>query len=320
MIKEASLWQGGYLSTYKTELDEWLESRRVGTEEIRRISLLDIDPKDPRWEDHELHDESVWFEPSKTLYIDNLELWKADQINPLMKMLAGLETIFTIAFVQRSMAKPLKSLSDLLTEEPRDHGISTDVDGLSEWIVEWLDSRDVKLQQSAARRLAEHCAEDVEQAVQVCQALSIGNHGQKATWADIEPQLGSLGEVPIFDLTKAIVAGDKEGAVIIARRIANTSHPLQPLKLISNKYRQYAAAVDSRLSVKDLATQLGVNEWALKYSSTEAKRLGKERVIKSYMMITEAERNMKGGSRIDPQEILETLVLRLAIQFDLASR
>lgn len=329
MIKEASLWQGEYLSTYKDELDAWLFERRIGQESARRISLIDIDLQNPDWDNNELHDEAVWFEPARVIVIDHIEIWGTDPIEALAARLNGLDTEFTVAFIQRFSTKTtdelqesLKAIQTSLTEKPRDHGIYSNVEGLSAWIIEWLDSRDVGLSKSAARKLAEHCREDVATAVLVCQQLALGYKGYDAEWSDIEPQLGALGEVSIFDLTKAIVAGDREEAITVARRIASIPglHPLQPMTMLSNRYRQYAAVVDSPLSPAKLAVKLKMkSEWGLKFAIREAKLLGKERVIRSYMLIGQVERDMKGGSRLDNWFMLELLVLKLAQQFRMAS-
>lgn len=318
MIKKASLWQGGYLSTYKDKVDKWLLEFGGGAE-VRRVALIDIDINDPQWENNEINDEGMWFDPTKVLLIDNVEAWMANSIDEMVKLLNRLDTEFIIAFIQRSMTKPIKAIDTALTEPSHDYGIPSDVIGLSEWIIEWLDSRDVGIPKSAARRLAEHAGENVESVVQICQALALGHRGFEIVWGDILPQLGELGEVSIFDLTNAIIAGDREQAVTVARRIANISSPLQPLKLLSNKYRQYAATMGTQLLVDDLATKLNANKWVLRHSIREARKLGRDRVIRSYALIAEAERNMKGGSKLKPQEIFEILVIQLAQQFRLAS-
>jgi len=324
MIKESTLWQGGYLSLYEDEVHTWLRERTAEGEDFIRFDLGSLDPAratELLYETY-INDDAIWFTPERALLIDRVNDWKAEHLSRLTGALQSLETQFTIAFVAHNFTKPIKALEAAITDTKyRDRGVPSDENGLAEWLMEWLDKRDVGLSRKNAVRIAEHVGTDTEIAVNVARALATGFEGVDLGWDDIAPQLGSLGAVNIFDLTKHIVAGDRERAIEVALRISASSHPLGVIKLLSNRYRQYAVASgDPKATPDSLVSAFGGSPYAAKYAYNEGRKLGPERTAKSIQLIYGAEHGCKGGSKLDMSTQIEVLVIQLAQQFSLAAR
>lgn len=317
-VQQCVLWQGSYVSTYLDEVDTFLgESALNDLGGIPRLdlSLLDLESEEIT---SVLSDDTLWLEEERSLYIDRLEAWKAPQLNALFEQLQGLETRFTVALIQRS-GKPVKAVLTALTEEPRTRFIPYDLDELAQWAQQWLAQRGVNLAPNAAVRLAEYAGETLDVVVDVVRAVQGQGGDALIEWADLVPHLGEHGTVPIYELTKAVSEGDREGALnVLDRLLVGGFHPLAILSMLTTRYRQYLQGASSRLSPEELAASFSTSPGAARYIVQEARKLGAERATRCFILIGEAERNMKGGSTLDSPTTIQLLVLRLAQHFHLA--
>jgi DNA polymerase-3 subunit delta len=145
-------------------------------------------------------------------------------------------------------------------------------------------------------------------------------------FARLEPYLGDAGDVPVWDLTDAIDAGDATKAIMVARRMLESRRRagLQIVSMLQRHYLNIARLEGSPArSKEEAATILGINAFPAGKALQLAERLGAPRLTTAVHWITEADLALKGGvsyggkdleSDLDVTEltVIEILVARLA--------
>ncbi len=184
----------------------------------------------------------------------------------------------------------------------------------------------LQVERSVAQRVVERIGDDVARADALARTL-VSIYGTTTLgFAQIDPYLGAAGDVPEWDLTDAIDAGDVSRAVVVARRMLDSRSRVgvQIVGSLSRHYVRMARVEGAGLtSDAQAAALLGVKPYPAGKALRQAERLGGERLRASVHLIARADLDLKGersyggrdaeGDR-DPTEltVIEVLVARLA--------
>ncbi|HEY1825719.1 MAG TPA: hypothetical protein VGG21_07145 [Acidimicrobiales bacterium] len=184
----------------------------------------------------------------------------------------------------------------------------------------------VTLDHATAQRVAEVVGDDVARVDALVRTLSSIYGSAPVDFRHLEPYLGDAGDVPVWDLTDALDAGDATTAITVARRMLESRRRagLQIVAALQRHYLNMSALEGSGARTKDdAASLLGINAFPAGKSLATASRLGPERITTAVHWITNADLDLKGAvsyggkdleSDMDVTEltVIEVLVARLA--------
>lgn len=176
----------------------------------------------------------------------------------------------------------------------------------------------IKLDGGARRLLAEHLGDDVNRMVGIGRALE-GAYGAGASLSadQVAPFLGGAGSVPPWELTDAMATGDVPAALRTCRRMVRGGerHPLAVLSSLTTHYGRMAALDGARVGgEKDAAAFLGVkgSTYPVKKAMQQARGMGPAKVKRAWALLAQADLDLRGGTGVEPEQVLEVLIARLA--------
>jgi DNA polymerase-3 subunit delta len=186
------------------------------------------------------------------------------------------------------------------------------------WMHEHLREGPVRLEPQAAQLLGQHVGEDLARVEGLLQALAAAyGEGARISVTDLEPYLGEAGNVPRYELTEAISRGDTATALGVLHRMFDAGG-LSAVEVMATMNRHYA-----QLLVLDGATVSGEREAAellrsapfvAKKALDQARRLGSARIAQAITLLADADLDVKGGTGLSPELVIEILVARLSRQ------
>lgn len=176
----------------------------------------------------------------------------------------------------------------------------------------------IRFESGARKRIAEVIGDDVGRVDALVAAL-VSTFGDGAAVAadQVEPFLGQASDVPPWELTDAIDAGDIGLALERMHRMtrAGDRHGLALMATLHNHY-QRALALDGAPvgDEKAAAAHLGLtgSTFPAKKALTMSRRLGTERLRRAIELLAQADLDLRGNSAIPGEALLEVLVARLA--------
>lgn len=184
----------------------------------------------------------------------------------------------------------------------------------------------VTIDASTAQQVAERVGDDVARVDALARTLAAIFGSSPLNFAKLEPYLGDAGDVPAWDLTDAIDAGDATLAIKVARRMLDSRSRagLQLIAVLQRHYLNMTRLEGSGATTKEEAAAiLGGNPFPAGKALTNARRLGPARLATAVHWLSEADLALKGavsyGGRdvVNDQDlteltVLEVLVARLA--------
>jgi DNA polymerase-3 subunit delta len=184
----------------------------------------------------------------------------------------------------------------------------------------------VSIDHATAQRVAEQVGDDVARVDALARTLQSIYGSAPVDFRHIEPYLGDAGDVPVWDLTDALDAGDAAKAIVVARRMLESRRRggLQIVAALQRHYLNMSALEGSEARSKDeAAALLGINAFPAGKALAMAERLGSARLTTAVHWITDADLALKGAvsyggkdleSDLDVTEltVIEVLVARLA--------
>lgn len=187
------------------------------------------------------------------------------------------------------------------------------------WIAEEIRGSGLSLDKASRARLEAHVGEDLDR-VRATLSTLIGAFGPGASVSvdDLEPYLGSQGQVAPWDLTDAIDRGDVAGALAQLERMigAGARHPLQVLSTLHGHYsamlRLDGAGVGDERTAAELLGMRGGSTFRAGKALTQGRRLGSARLKEFIQLIAQADLDLKGAKGLPPELAMEVLVARLA--------
>jgi DNA polymerase-3 subunit delta len=185
------------------------------------------------------------------------------------------------------------------------------------WIHSEAAARGVKLAPAAVSTIGERLGEDVGRLDGILGTLT-GTFGSGRTLmpADVEPFLGEAGDVPPWELTDAIDAGDTSTALGLLARMtgAGGRHPLQVMAVLHNHYVRLARldGVDAA-GEAEAANALGIKPgFPARKALQQYHRLGGGGVQRAIDLLAGADLDLRGAKELPDEVVMDVLVARLS--------
>lgn len=259
----------------------------------------------------------------RVVVVRDAQLLVADEVTQLLSWMSAPApgTVLIVGVVGAKSNKLVKAASEVV-----EVNVGSRVADRVAFVKSKLDEYRVVIDHATAQRVAEQVGDDVARIDALARTLQSIYGTAPLTFSHLEPYLGDAGDVPVWDLTDAIDAGDATKAIVVARRMLESRRRagLQIVSMLQRHYLNIARleGSDAR-SKEEAATLLGINAFPAGKSLALAERLGAARVTTAVRWITEADLALKGGvsyggkdldSDLDVTEltVIEVLVARLA--------
>ena len=180
-----------------------------------------------------------------------------------------------------------------------------------------LDGAGVKLTAAAAHRVTAWLGDDAGRIPALLDVLRAAyGEGARIDVDDLEPYLGEAGGVAPYHLTGAIDKGDAAGALDILHRLRGTNyHPLQVMAVLHNHYRRILRLDDPSIGGEpDAVAALGgkVKPYPAGLALRQARLLGSDGLRAAYAHLAKADVDLRGGTGLPEDAVLEVLIARLA--------
>jgi DNA polymerase-3 subunit delta len=185
-----------------------------------------------------------------------------------------------------------------------------------QWFSDRAEVRRLRLRPDAAAFIAETLGEEVGRVDGLLDTL-VGAYGEGATVDRdaVEPFVGEAGDVPPWDLTDAIDAGNTTRALTLLGRMTGAGrHPLQIMAILLNHYTRLARldGADAR-GEADAAAAMGIKAG---YPARKAlqlyQRLGSTKVRRAIDLLATADLDLRGARELPDDVVIEVLVARLS--------
>jgi DNA polymerase-3 subunit delta len=255
----------------------------------------------------------------------NLGLFtRAEQVAPLVELLADpLPTTDLVLVWERGTSSnrfptPPKKLKEALTRAGVEQiDAAPSGKGRRGLLDDKLAASPVRLDRSARNLIADRLGDDIGRADSVLAALHSSFGDGVVTAEEAEPFVGSAADVPPWELTDAIDAGDIPTALDKLHRMTHGGerHALQVMATLTTHY-QRALGLDGAPVTDDrsAASHLGLtgSTFPARKALALSRRLGGARLAQAVRLLARADLDLRGGSAVPPEAVLQVLVARLA--------
>lgn len=192
------------------------------------------------------------------------------------------------------------------------------------WLNSWATQfHQVKLERAAAELLLETIGPELGLLDQELAKLALTVGPEKQVTAQmVKAQVGGWRARTTWEMLDATLAGDVTGALgQLERLLAAGETPIGLLGQVSASLRRLATATRLILQgetsgrpvpLRQALEQAGVRSFVLQKTERELRRLGRQRGVRLYQWLLEADLDLKGDSALPPRVLLERLLIRLA--------
>jgi DNA polymerase-3 subunit delta len=184
----------------------------------------------------------------------------------------------------------------------------------------------VTIEHDTAIKITDRLGDDVARVDALARTLQTIYGSAPLNFAHVEPYLGDAGDVPEWDLTDAIDAGNATKAIVVARRMLDSKGRagLQIVNILQRHYLRMARLEGSGVrSGDEAAALLGVKGFPATKAWQMSQRLGTDRIATAVHWIADADVALKGGMSYGGKDldtdmdvtdltVVEILVARLA--------
>jgi DNA polymerase-3 subunit delta len=251
---------------------------------------------------------------------------RAEQVAPLVRWLESpLETTDLVLVWEKGSAtnarmSPVpKSLKVALNAAGgREIDAAPSGKGRRALVEQRLHDAPVRLDASARKMIVDHLGDDAARVQPLVEVLvSTFGDGAALGVADVVPFLGAAADVPPWELTDAIDAGDIPQSLDRLERMlgGGDRHPLQIMATLHNHYVRALAldGIDLR-DERQAADVLGIkgSTFPAKKALTLGRSLGRPGLREAIRLLAQADLDLRGASAMPPEAIVEVLVARLA--------
>ncbi|MHB1089076.1 MAG: DNA polymerase III subunit delta [Acidimicrobiales bacterium] len=259
----------------------------------------------------------------RVVVVRDAQLMVADEVAALLSWMANPapETVLVLGVVGAKSNKLVKAGASVI-----EVNVGSRSQDRVAFVRSKLAERRVTVDASTAQKIAEKVGDDIARVDSLARTLQAIYGTAPLTFTHVEPYLGDAGDVPEWDLTDAIDAGDATQAIKVARRMLDSKGraALQIVNMLQRHYLRMVRLEGSGVRGEDeAATLLGINRYPAGKALRGAQRLGASRLAASVHMITNADVDLKGGvsyggknldTDMDVTEltVIEVLVARLA--------
>lgn len=250
---------------------------------------------------------------------------KAAQVLPLIELLAAPPdtTDLVLVWERASSTNRMPAVPKGLTEALRSAGAET-IDaapsgrGRKSMLDERLATAPVRLDPGARSAIADRLGDDVGRLASILDTLaSTFGPDARLTAEDVIPFVGEASDVPPWELTDAIDAGDIGLALEKLDRmvVGGGRHPLQTLATLQGHYQRALRLDGSRATdEKSAAAVLGMtgSTFPARKALNLQRKLGRERIGRVIGLLATADLDLRGASALPADAVMTVLVARLA--------
>lgn len=189
---------------------------------------------------------------------------------------------------------------------------------LAEFITGEARRRKLSIDADAARALADSAGPELGR-INLCleQVALFAGEGTRITAAHVEAVVPESRERGIFELTKAIGAGQRQAALsLLANLLKHREPPLRIQFMLVRQLRQIwrAKELDAQGAPRpEIASRVGIAPHFLDDVLVPARRMSVAALERSFELLYEADKRLK-SSRVDPEIQISRLVLALTEQ------
>jgi DNA polymerase-3 subunit delta len=188
------------------------------------------------------------------------------------------------------------------------------------WFDDQLKASALRFDSRASEQLAAHLGDEMGRLPGVLTTLEgVFAPGTKVTAEDMEPFLGSAGDVVPWELTDSIDKGDVPGSLALLQRmlVGGSKHPIQVFSVLSTHYLKMLEVESPEIRGEKMAAErLGIvgkqSTYPAKKALAGAQRLGAERLGEFVTLLAQADLDLRGAKTWPPELVVEVLVARLA--------
>jgi DNA polymerase III subunit delta len=186
---------------------------------------------------------------------------------------------------------------------------------LADWIGTEARRRGLAIAQDAARALADAAGPELGRISLALEQVSLyAGHGAKITVEHVEGVVPESRERGIFELTKAIGAGQKTASLaLLANLLKHREPPLRIQFMLMRQLRQIWRAKELEAAGTprpEIASKVGIAPHFLDDVLVPARRMSTAALERSFALLYEADKMLK-SSRVDPELQISRLVLAL---------
>lgn len=188
------------------------------------------------------------------------------------------------------------------------------------WFQEQIRSSGLPFNKEAQDLIKNHLGEELGRLKSLLEVLNSALGGQNQIGAkEVEPFLGSKGSVPAWDLTNLLSKGDgTQSLQCLKRKLDAGENHIAILYFLINHYLRISLLDGAGYSNSDQAAKdLGISAYPAKLALQESQKLGTQKIQRIIKLLAKADKDMKGGSGLEPEVILEILIARIAQQYRL---
>ncbi len=249
--------------------------------------------------------------------VDNVEAWKAGDLDPLEKALADPAPDTVLVMLARG--KPQQRLVKAVTGadgEVREYTAPKPWQ-MPKWAAERAQDAGLRLDQEAAKALVGVVGTRQQRLQREIEKLAILAHPSTQLSAEEVERLAA-GEAPmqVYDLADAVVAGDVPATMRLAEALtAGEDRPSRLLYPIVRRLRDVHRAtelLDAGVPEQKVAGAMKMAPWQAKRTLAQAKKTNRDSLARAICVFADLERDLRGAGEFDEDTAFSLALARAA--------
>jgi DNA polymerase III subunit delta len=256
---------------------------------------------------------------TRYLLVDDVEVWKAGQLEPLESALAELPPDTVLVLIARGKsAKQLSKAVEKAGGETREYSAPKPWE-LPKWCVGHARELGLQLDNEAAKELVARVGSSQQRLSRELEKIELALHPSvNVTVADVELLAASDTAPGAYDLADALVAGDLQATLTLAEQLEE--HGERPSKLIwpvvrrLREVHQAAALLAAGMPDAKVGEALKGPPWAAKKVIAKAKKADVATLERAICVFADLEVDLRGGGdvRVDEDAAFSVALARAA--------
>jgi DNA polymerase III subunit delta len=245
-----------------------------------------------------------------------VDLVKADQLEPLLGYVADPNPSTCLVLVGDKVDVRFKAFAALRKAGFLHVFAALRDNALAGWLRTEARARKIDLQGDAAVALSDLAGPDMGPLSQALDQLALYTGGTRAiTVDDVEDLIAETRQRNVFELTKAIGAGDVPRALgLLANMLRNREAPLKIQFMLARQMRQIWRAKElsaTGASRNEIAGAVGMSPYFLDDVLVPAKRMSRAALARAFERLYQSDQALK-SSKVEGDLIVSRLVQSLA--------
>jgi DNA polymerase-3 subunit delta len=248
---------------------------------------------------------------------DHVDAWKAGDLDPLEHALgAGVPDTVLVLIARGKAVDRLGKAVERVGGEHREYAAPRSRE-LPRWTIERAEESGLRLDLDAAKALVAAVGNRQQRIAREVERLALLAYPRgELTAEQVERHASGDASRGAYDLADALVGGDRGGAIRMAEEL--TSREERPSRLVWPVVRRLrevhraAELLDTGVSEKGVAQELGVQPWMAKRAIAHAKRADRDALGRALCAFADLEIELRGGGAGLDEETAFSLTLARA--------